>query len=123
MSSLIKLRFIHAVFLGFAVFLSHLLYAQCSTANPAGCSCPTPGATNCLLLPDITAGKSSLNATTGWTEYTQAAASPNKGLLRLDVSTPNIGWGPIETVSTNNYLCGTGCRLDGVSPCTWTHTY
>lgn len=83
------------------------LAAQCSTANPAGCSCPTPGAVNCTLLPDIIAGKKSLNATTGWSEYPQSAGSPNKGLLRIDVSTPNVGWGPIETVSTNDYVCGT----------------
>lgn len=83
------------------------LAAQCSTTNPAGCSCPTPGAVNCTLLPDIIAGKKSLNATTGWSEYPQSAGSPNKGLLRIDVSTPNVGWGPIETVSTNDYVCGT----------------
>lgn len=90
--------------------------AQCSTNNPAGCSCPTPGATNCTLLPDITAGKKSLNSTTGWTEYTQAAAAPNKGLLRIDVSTPNIGWGPMETIPTNNYLCGTDTLFNFVPP-------
>jgi len=90
--------------------------AQCSTSNPAGCSCPTPGATNCVLLPDITAGKKSLNSTTGWAEYTQAAAAPNKGLLRIDVSTPNIGWGPVETIPTNNYLCGTDTLFNFVPP-------
>lgn len=83
------------------------LAAQCSTTNPAGCSCPTSGAVNCTLLPDITAGKKTLNATTGWTEYAQSAGNPNKGLLRIDVSTPNVGWGPVETVSTNDYVCGT----------------
>jgi len=90
-----------------AVLGSIKLAAQCSTTNPAGCSCPTPGAVNCTLLPDIIAGKKSLNATTGWSEYPQSAGSPNKGLLRIDVSTPNVGWGPIETVSTNDYVCGT----------------
>ncbi|MEI2739852.1 MAG: lysyl oxidase family protein [Chitinophagaceae bacterium] len=115
MSSISRLRPI-----GFSIILSVLLFAkktnaQCSTSNPAGCSCPG-GGTNCLLLPDITAGKKSLNGTAGWTEYTQAAGSPNKGLLRLDVSTPNIGWGPVETVSTNNYLCGTDTLFDFVPP-------
>src|SRR5690348_6988143 len=79
-------------------------YSQCSTSNAAGCSCPD-GTTNCLLLPDILAGKKTLNASAGWTEYTQAATAPNKGLLRLDVSTPNVGWGPLETIPTNDYLC------------------
>ena len=115
MSSKLRLR-LH----GFLFIITGLLFfqksnAQCSTGNPAGCSCPG-GGTTCLLLPDITAGKTSLNATTGWTEYTQAAGSPNKGLLRLDVSTPNIGWGPVETVSTNNYLCGTDTLFDFVPP-------
>ncbi len=80
--------------------------AQCSETNPAGCSCPIPGNTNCLLLPDILAGKKTLNSTTGWTEYNQSITNINKGLLRLDVSTPNVGWGPLETVSTNDYVCG-----------------
>ena len=116
MSSIFKLKSF-----GFVLFITGLLFtqktaAQCSTTNPAGCSCPTPGATSCLLLPDIIAGKKSLNTTTGWTEYSQAAASPNKGLLRLDVSTPNVGWGPIETVSTNNYLCGTDTLFNFVPP-------
>jgi hypothetical protein len=97
------------------LFVSQMIIAQCSTTNPAACSCPG-GGTTCLLLPDITAGKRTLNSTTGWTEYMQSAASPNKGLLRLDVSTPNIGWGPIETVSTNNYLCGTDTLFDFVPP-------
>ncbi len=89
--------------------------AQCSTSNPAGCSCPG-GGTSCLLLPDILAGKKTLNGSAGWTEYTQAATAPNKGLLRLDVSTPNVGWGPLETIPTNNYLCGTDTLYDFVPP-------
>ena len=89
--------------------------AQCTTSNAAGCSCPG-GGTSCLLLPDILAGKKTLNATTGWTEYTQGAGAPNKGLLRLDVSTPNVGWGPLETIPTNDYLCGTDTLFNFVPP-------
>ncbi len=88
-------------------FSSQSIIAQCLTTNPAGCSCPTVGATNCILYPDIIAGKKSLNATAGWTEYSQQAAVIDKGLLRLDVSTPNVGWGPLEVESTNDYVCGT----------------
>lgn len=80
--------------------------AQCTPANPAGCSCPTPGATDCYLLPDILAGKRSLNNNTGWYEYAQSVVGGNKGLLRLDVATPNVGWGPMEINSTNDYICG-----------------
>jgi Secretion system C-terminal sorting domain/Ig-like domain CHU_C associated/Lysyl oxidase len=94
------------VFLCITFYFSASIFAQCSTTNPAGCSCPIPGQTNCQLLPDIIAGKRTLNSTTGWTEYPQSAGAPNKGLLRIDVSTPNIGWGPVETISTNTYVCG-----------------
>lgn len=80
--------------------------AQCTTANAAGCQCPTPGATNCLLLPDILAGKKTLNAANGWTEYNQTISGVSKGLLRIDVSTPNVGWGPLEVSPTNDYVCG-----------------
>lgn len=95
---------------------SQSVNAQCTTSNAGGCFCPPPGGTNCLLVPDITAGKHSLNATTGWTEHPQNAGSPDKGLLRIDVSTPNVGWGPLETVSTNNYLCGSDTLFNFVPP-------
>ncbi len=101
-----KYTCVHALLLLTAVFFTETIHAQCSSTNPAGCACPTPGATNCLLLPDIIAGKRTLNSTAGWTEYSQSATSPNKGLLRIDVATPNIGWGPLEVISTDNYVCG-----------------
>lgn len=78
----------------------------CTEANPAACVCPTPGATDCYLLPDITAGKGSLNQYAGWMEFSQTIPGDNKGLIRLDVSTPNIGAGPMEIYPTNNYICG-----------------
>ena len=90
----------------FAVGSSKYATAQCTETNAAGCACPTPGATNCLLLPDILAGKHSLNSTTGWTEYTQTIGGVDKGLIRLDVATPNVGWGPLQTQPTNDYVCG-----------------
>ncbi len=112
----IKNYLVFFLFTAGAVCIQTNTRAQCSVANPAGCSCPTPGQTNCMLLPDITAGKRTLNSTAGWAEYNQAAAAPNKGLLRLDVSTPNIGWGPVETIPTNNYLCGTDTLFNFVPP-------
>ncbi len=84
----------------------------CSSTNANACACPTPGATDCILLPDITAGKRSLNDNTGWTEYQQDITDENKGLLRVDVSTPNIGWGPMEVVPTNDYICGNDTLRD-----------
>lgn len=100
-------NFIPLFFLTLTSFYSAEINAQCSTANPAGCSCPTPGATDCVLLPDITAGKKSLNNNQGWTEYSQSTPGENKGLLRVDVATPNIGWGPLEIFPTDDYICGT----------------
>ena len=87
-------------------FEAQTAFAQCAETNAAGCACPIPGATNCLLLPDILAGKKTLNSTTGWTEYTQNIGGVNKGLIRLDVSTPNVGWGPLQTSPTDDYICG-----------------
>jgi hypothetical protein len=79
---------------------------NCTVANPGGCSCPTAGATDCNLIPDIIAGKHSLNDNTGWFEFNQLINDENKGLLRVDVSTPNVGWGPMEVSPTNDYICG-----------------
>jgi hypothetical protein len=67
-------------------------------------------------LPDILAGKKTLNSTTGWTEYNQTITTINKGLLRLDVSTPNVGWGPLQTYPTNDYVCGTDTLRDFFPP-------
>lgn len=103
-NNVFHLRYILPVIL---LAITAVAKSQCSNTNPAGCACPTPGSVNCTLLPDIIAGKKSLNATSGWSEYNQAAAAPNKGLLRIDVATPNIGWGPIEVFPTNDYTCGT----------------
>ncbi|MEO6540156.1 MAG: lysyl oxidase family protein, partial [Ferruginibacter sp.] len=101
-----KLKIYSFVILFFTI-ISQSSFAQCTETNAAGCSCPTVGSTNCLLLPDILAGKRTLNSTRGWTEYNQAITNVNKGLLRIDVSTPNVGWGPLEVSPTNDYVCGT----------------
>ena len=98
--------FVQIILCCFSGIFSEAVLAQCTETNPAGCSCPTPGSTNCILLPDILAGKKTLNATTGWTEYSQGISTVDKGLIRLDVSTPNVGWGPLQTSTTNDYVCG-----------------
>ncbi len=102
-----KSRFIFLSALIISIAFPKYAPAQCTELNAAGCACPTPGATNCLLLPDIIAGKKSLNSTTGWSEYSQLISSIDRGLLRIDVATPNIGWGPMEISPTNDYVCGT----------------
>ncbi len=104
------------LFLSISFFYTADGVAQCSTSNPGACSCPISGQTTCTLLPDIIAGKKTLNSTAGWTEYAQSAAVINKGLLRIDVSTPNVGWGPMENVSTNNYICGSDTLFNFFPP-------
>ncbi|MEI9943350.1 MAG: T9SS type A sorting domain-containing protein [Chitinophagaceae bacterium] len=99
-----KIKLLPALIAAFFYFTNG--NAQCSTTNPAGCSCPVTGQVNCTLLPDIIAGKGTLNAANGWSEFSQSDATPDKGMLRIDVSTPNIGWGPMECHSTDNYICG-----------------
>lgn len=92
-----------------SIFLSlynHSFAQPCSSQNPSACPCPTHGATDCLLLPDITAGKGSLNEFRGWSENSQVSPGYMKGHIRLDVATPNIGYGPLEIVPTNNFICG-----------------
>ena len=110
-----RIKIYVATILFFAT-ISQQAIAQCTETNAAGCSCATPGTTNCLLLPDILAGKKTLNSTTGWTEYNQMITNVNKGLLRLDVSTPNVGWGPLQVSPTNDYICGTDTLRDFFPP-------
>ena len=98
--------FFSSVCIAVMLFAFEPAFTQCTENNAAGCACPTPGATNCLLLPDIIAGKYSLNSSKGWTEYGQVIGGVNKGLIRLDVATPNVGWGPLQTQPTNDYICG-----------------
>jgi hypothetical protein len=80
--------------------------SPCSNSNPGGCGCPNPNDTTCYLLPDIQAGRRTLNETRGWDEYDQLVTGVNKALIRIDVSTPNVGWGPMEVTPTNDYICG-----------------
>ena len=85
--------------------------AQCTKTNATTCVCPPGGGTNCDLLPDIKASVDALQG--GYTVYTQTgnAASgsqgSNDGRLRLTGTTPNIGYGPLETRSISKWLCGT----------------
>lgn len=119
---LICMRIIHCpVVISFFTIIVLLLFpkqslSQCNENNATGCSCPVPGSTNCLLLPDIIAGKKTLNSTTGWTEYNHMITNVNKGLLRLDVSTPNVGWGPLQISPTNDYVCGGDTLRDFFPP-------
>ncbi|MCX6274674.1 MAG: fibronectin type III domain-containing protein [Bacteroidetes bacterium] len=95
----------------FAAFISGNSFSQCTTTNATSCVCPPGGGTNCDLLPDVKVSVDALQS--GYTVYTQSgnAASgsqgSNDGRLRLTGTTPNIGYGPLETRSINKWLCGT----------------
>jgi len=96
----------------FLLFLMPFLaHSQCTTNNATGCSCKD-GSTNCELLPDIYVGKPPLlvNGTSGYVEYAQTCNPPcsgNDGRLRLSVTTPNGGFGPLEVRALPTAICGT----------------
>ncbi|MBL7923222.1 MAG: hypothetical protein JNL88_03400, partial [Bacteroidia bacterium] len=88
-----------------------LANAQCTTTNATTCACKD-GTTNCDLLPDIIVARPPLlvNGANGYVEYPQVCSpscSGNDGRLRVSVSTPNIGFGPLEVRSTSTAICGT----------------
>ena len=93
-----------------------ILSAQCTTTNAGPCQCADGLSTNCDLLPDITASWVGLldyieySQTSGNTNYNQG---PNDGRLRVSVSTPNIGYGPLTVSSSTWYVCGTDTTQDG----------
>ncbi len=98
--------------------------AQCTTGNATSCQCKD-GSTNCDLLPNITIGDEPLLAAgyNGVIEYSQTGNGVENGRLRVSVSTPNIGYGPLTVRASSIYLCGTdtffsnpGTCPDGSSP-------
>jgi len=82
------------------LFMQGPAFSQCTTTNATGCVCPA-GATSCSLLPDIMVGPPPLYVwgAGGFIEY--------PGELRLSVSTPNIGYGPLEIRALPIAICGT----------------
>ena len=106
------------MFLGYELTL-----AQCTTTNATSCVCATSGSTNCDLLPDIIIGTPPLTVTGtyGIIEYSQSGNGSNDGRLRISVSTPNIGKGPLEVRSTSTFICGTD-TLTGTAPTTCPNT-
>jgi len=113
------------VLLFFGLFSAGITYAQnCTTTNGTGCACKD-GSTDCDLLPDITMADEPLTVTgnNGVIEYAQTGAGVNSGRLRVSISTPNIGHGPLTVRSSNNFICGSdtfttnpGTCPDGSAP-------
>ncbi|MBK7965001.1 MAG: proprotein convertase P-domain-containing protein [Bacteroidetes bacterium] len=93
------------------IMLPFLGYSQCTTTNATSCACKD-GTTNCDLLPDIHVAPPpmSVYGSSGHVEYPQTCSpscSGNDGRLRVSVSTPNVGFGPLEVRSTSTAICGT----------------
>jgi PKD-like domain/Ig-like domain CHU_C associated/Lysyl oxidase len=97
--------------------------SQCSTTNATSCVCETVGSTNCDLLPDIIVARPPLlvQGTSGIIEYSQTGNGAENGRLRISVSTPNIGRGPLEVRTTTTYVCGTD-TIVGTAPATCLNT-
>ena len=93
--------------------------AQCNTSNATSCVCETPGSVNCDLLPDLTVARAPLlvNGGNGVVEYAQVGNGGNNGRLRVSVSSPNIGHGPLEIRGTTSFICGTD-TIVGTAPAT-----
>ena len=79
-------------------FSISLLAQPCTTTTAEGCLCPD-GTNECDLLPDIKISEQLL---------LDASQNPEVyGQLRVSVSTPNIGYGPLSVTSTDYFVCGT----------------
>ena len=92
--------------------------AQCTTTNATSCQCLDPNQTDCDLLPDIELGHPPfylLNQTYGVIEYSQTGNGVDNGRLKISVSTPNTGHGPLEIRTTNVFVCGTDTFI-GTAP-------
>lgn len=74
-------------------------FAQPCTINDAsGCLCKD-GSTDCYLLPNIKLSYDLL---------VDPSVNPETpGELRVSVSTPNVGHGPLRVIASDNYVCGT----------------
>ncbi len=84
--------------------------AQCTTTNATSCQCRDSAQTDCDLLPDIQLGHPPFyqyNTQYGIIEYSQTGNGVDNGRLKVTVSTPNPGMGPLEIHATNIFVCGT----------------
>ncbi len=89
----------YLLFVIFAIAIPACIYAQPCTINDAsGCVCED-GSTDCLLLPNIKISYDVLVDPNVNPEFTNT--------LRVSVSTPNVGHGPLRVIGTNNFVCGT----------------
>ncbi|MEP7168395.1 MAG: T9SS type A sorting domain-containing protein [Bacteroidota bacterium] len=90
------------------VALPMKLYPQCNTVNATTCQCFDSTSSDCDLLPNIEIGHPPFysSGTYGIIEYSQTGNGVNNGRLKITVSTPNTGHGPLELRATDIYVCG-----------------
>ncbi len=94
------------------------IYAQCTTNNATTCRCKDSTSTDCDLLPDIQLGHPPFyqyNNNFGIIEFSQTGNGVDDGRLKVTVSTPNAGLGPLEIRTTNVFVCGTDTFI-GTAP-------
>ena len=96
----------------FLLFNTFLAYSQCTINDATDCQCLDPTQTDCDLLPDIQVSWVGLESVAdGASEYAQTGEGENNGRLRISVSTPNTGHGPLTVrgAGPNGYrtfICG-----------------
>lgn len=96
----------------FFLFNTFFVYSQCTINDATDCQCLDPNQTDCDLLPDIQVSWVGLESVAdGASEYAQNGEGENNGRLRISVSTPNIGHGPLTVrgAGPNGYrtfICG-----------------
>ena len=96
----------------FFLFNTFVVYGQCTINDATDCQCLDPNQTDCDLLPDIQVSWVGLESVAdGASEYAQNGEGENNGRLRISVSTPNTGHGPLTVrgAGPNGYrtfICG-----------------
>jgi len=86
------------IFILVTLLIPAIIFAQPCTVNDAtGCVCED-GSTDCYLLPNIKLSYDLL---------VDPSVNPETpGLLKVSVSTPNVGHGPLRVIATNDLVCG-----------------
>jgi hypothetical protein len=90
-----------------------LIYGQCTINDATDCQCLDPNQVDCDLLPDIQVSWVGLESVAGGaSEYAQNGEGENNGRLRISVSTPNTGHGPLTVRGAGpdgyrTFICGT----------------
>tara|TARA_S200000501_G_scaffold158889_1_gene149931 strand:+ start:2217 stop:4262 length:2046 start_codon:yes stop_codon:yes gene_type:complete len=96
----------------FFLFNTFIAYSQCTINDATDCQCLDPSQTDCDLLPDIQVSWVGLESVAdGASEYAQNGEGENNGRLRISVSTPNTGHGPLTVRGAGpdgyrTFICG-----------------